>query len=169
MKVKYVLNGKSVSENDFLAGGDGIRQIIESRQFPGLQTDDEFMANRGTLSSQLGEQTESVVKAAKQNGYKPNLNDVYLPAMARFPGDPEAFVSHGSARGSVRRTMESRGWGCEGSVKVKARESEPASCRLADEIVEQEVLKLTLEDKNARKAGLKELKQHVIDKHGVKK
>jgi len=30
------------------------------------------------------------------------------------------------------------------------------------------VVKLTMEDKKARKAGLKELKQHVIQKHGVK-
>jgi hypothetical protein len=168
MKIKYVLNGKTVSEESFLKGGDGIREILESRQFPGLQTDDEFMANRGTLGSQLGEQTESVVKAAKLNGYNPNINDVYLPSVARFPGDPEAFVRHDSARGAVKKTLEKRGWGCDGLVKVKSREAEPKSCRLADEIVEQEVVKLTMEDKKARKAGLKELKQHVIQKHGVK-
>lgn len=168
MKVKYQINGKTMDRDNFLEGGNGIQEIIESRQFPGLQTDDEFMARRGSLADQLGEQTQSVVAAAQRNGYRPNRNDVYLPAMARFPGDPEAFIQHDSARGKVKKVLESRGWGCEGSVKVKSREQEPEQVKLADDIAMQEVQKIRRQDPKARKAGLKELKQHVAQKHGSK-
>ncbi len=168
MKIKYSINGKTLDRDSFLEGGNGIQEIIETRQFPGLQTDDEFMANRGTLADQLGDQTEKVVAAAQRNGYRPSRNDVYLPAMARFPGDPEAFIQHDSARGKVKKTLESRGWGCEGSVKVKARQTEPKRVKLANDLAQEEIASLRKRDPHARKAGIKELKQHIVEKHGSK-
>jgi hypothetical protein len=51
------------------------------------------------------------------------LGRVYLRGMARYPGDPEAWVS---SRGDVARLAASRGWGVSGMVDVKRREVEPA-------------------------------------------
>lgn len=168
MKVKYQINGKTMDRDSFLEGSNGVEEIIQTRQFPGLQTDDEFMAGRGTLADQLGDQTLKVVNAAQRNGYRPKHTDVYLPAMARFPGDPQAFIQHDSARGKVKKTLEARGWGCEGSVKVKARQTEPKRVKLADDLAHEEITALRQRDKHARKANLKELKQHVAEKHGSK-
>lgn len=44
----------------------------------------------------------------------------YVSGLARFPGDPEAWIT---GRDDVKRLVEKRGWGCEGTVNVKAREA----------------------------------------------
>ena len=44
----------------------------------------------------------------------------YLSGLARYPGDPEAWVD---SRGDVERILTKRGWGCEGSINIKPRES----------------------------------------------
>ncbi len=167
--ITYKVNGKTLSHEQFLESGktDGVSEIIATGSFPGLHTDDEFMANRGTLRDQLGDQTELVVKAAKKNGYKPSMHDVYLPSAARFAGDPEAFVKHDSAKGTLKRTFEKRGWACEGSVKVKGRQAEPVDKGLGDDLVKEEVVKLLATDKHARTQPVKDLVQHVKTKHGT--
>lgn len=169
MKIVYKRNGQNVDRNGFLSGQKSLDEILETRQFPGLNTDDTFMRGRGTLADQLGEQTNEIVAAAQRNGYTPSYSDVYLPGVARFPGDPEAFVKHASAKGSVRRTLEQRGWGCEGSVKVKAREAEESEpVKLADDLVEEYATEIRARDSHARKANPKELKQEIIKKFGSK-
>lgn len=42
---------------------------------------------------------------------------VYVPGLARHPGDPEAWVKNAS---EIKSRVEQRGWGCEGVVNVKA-------------------------------------------------
>jgi hypothetical protein len=42
---------------------------------------------------------------------------VYKAGLARYPGDPEAWVS---GRGDVERVARARGWGVEGDVSVPA-------------------------------------------------
>lgn len=168
MAILYKLNGKSMSADEFSKSGkkNGIKEILDSGEFPGLQTDDEFMAGRGTLQDQLGEQTNDIVAAARRQGYEPSRNDVYLPALAERPGDPSAFVRHDSARGEIRRRCEKRGWACEGSVKVKGRQDEPKKKALGNDIIADSVLDLQMSDRHARKASVKELKQEVIRRHG---
>lgn len=41
---------------------------------------------------------------------------VYVPGLARHPGDPEAWVKNAS---EIKSRVEKRGWGCEGVVNVK--------------------------------------------------
>lgn len=168
MAAVYKLNGKTLTRDQFMKSGKrgGIKEILESKSFPGLQTDDEFMGNRGTLRDQLKDQTEDVVKAARRQGYEPSRNDVYLPSLARRPGDPEAFVRHDSARGTIKRRLEARGWGCEGSVKVRAREDEPEKKALGDDIVQESVAILRNNDKHARKAPIRDLVKEVTKIHG---
>ena len=64
----------------------------------------------------------------------------YLSQLARFPGDPEAFVS---GRGDVQKVLEQRGWGAEGSVKATRREpKEPKpAVGVADKIVDRETVR----------------------------
>lgn len=168
MGITYKMNGRAMSADEFAKAGrrDGIREILESGEFPGLQTDDEFMAGRGTLRDQLKDQTDEIVSAARRQGYEPSRNDVYLPSLAERPGDPQAFVRHDSARGEIRRRCERRGWACDGSVKVRGREAEPKKKALGDDIVSDAVRQLKMQDRKARKAPKKDLIQEVIRKHG---
>lgn len=39
-----------------------------------------------------------------------------MASLARYPGDPEAWVS---SRSEVKKICEKRGWNCDGQVKVK--------------------------------------------------
>lgn len=165
MKVKYMIGNKSVSRDSFLDGANGVREIISTGEFPSLHTDDEFMANRGSLQSQLGEQTADIVKLAQRHGYNPKHSDVYLSSIARFPGDPEAFVSHDSARGKIKKTLEKRGWSCDGSVKVKGRQMEPKQTRLATDLAVEGARSLARANPKAKVGDLIEEAVHV---HGAK-
>jgi len=62
---------------------------------------------------------------------------VYMPPLARFPGDPEATVA---SRGDVRRVLDRRGWGAEGMVEAKVR-TEPKNepYEPAPDIIERHV------------------------------
>lgn len=74
-----------------------LADMLASRQAPALMTDAVFMQGHP--------------EARK-----------YMPSLARFPGDPEAFVS---GRGDIDRVLRERGWGAEGAVNRKPRESVP--------------------------------------------
>lgn len=67
---------------------------------------------KGPLSNDLGDRMKTVAEAEGQS-----INGkVYIGGLARYPGDPQAWVSD---RGDVKRVIESRpGWKCSGSVEV---------------------------------------------------
>lgn len=63
---------------------------------------------------------------------------VYIPQLARFPGDPEARVT---SKSDIRKLMERRGWSCEGLVDCdRLRLSGPPErYEVADDIVQRKV------------------------------
>jgi hypothetical protein len=72
-------------------------------------------------------------KEAKAKGM--NISGcIYENGLARYPGDPDAWVSD---RGEIRKKVEARGIGCEGAVNVKPNEdfAPPPSVDIADELV----------------------------------
>lgn len=98
-----------------------MQDALTSQAFPGLNTDTTFLANRGTLEQQFEgdkDALEKTVKKAQQHGYKPKHTDVYLSGLARFPGDPQAFVGGNDAKGHIAKLCKDRGIGCRGSVNV---------------------------------------------------
>ena len=90
---------------------------------------------------------------------------VYLGGLARYPGDPEAWVS---GRGDVKRICEQRGWGCDGAVKVKAAlpEREPESVGLADDIVDSKVVDILehVPERERPRVDVQDLREQVKDK-----
>ena len=86
---------------------------------PMSNTDREFLEGRcngnqfdgGPLRQDIGDRFRKVAEAAGQSV----KGKVYIGGLARFPGDPHAWVSD---RGDVKRIVEGRGWKCEGSVEV---------------------------------------------------
>lgn len=148
-----------------------IAEMCATRSAPRGMTDSVFFAGVGTLADQFrGEEQvlDHMVKVATRKGRRPSPNDYYQPGLARFVGDPEAFIPASGGRGHVQAVCEKRGWACEGSVKVKARQDAPKKKRLANDIVEAAVNQRIAADPDQARVDRRELKAEVISKHGSK-
>lgn len=128
-------------------------------QPPMSNTDREFLERRGGCYDQFkGEELagEYYRRRALAAGVNPT-GKVYMSGLAAFPGDPQAWVS---GRGDVQRVCEERGWGCEGSVKVKLQKvAEPTGGGVAQDIIDAEAVPL------AQEAGIpvEEAREKVYD------
>lgn len=98
-----------------------ISEMLAFHKGPTLETDTTF--TRGYTTHPFGKRPPNPLAAkkylaeAKKAGV--NINGKrYLSGLARFPGDPQAWVT---SKSDIKRLCESRGWGCDGAVKVKAR------------------------------------------------
>ena len=88
---------------------------------------------------QGGNQFEGDEEARKTYGAAKRKGLVYQHALARFQGDPEAWVRNKS---EAKRLLEKRGWGSE-ELGVKARDREPETpIPIADDIVDQELFRM---------------------------
>ena len=129
---------------------DRVNEMIESGIGPYLVTDVEFLkdSENGRQFQGRPEQGEYYRKEAEKRGQSVK-GKKYLSQLARFPGDPEAFVA---GRGDVQKVLEDRGWGCEGAVKVKARPSGevPKPVDVASDIVDRETAKAALPEMTKR-------------------
>ena len=151
--------------------GGRLQEILDSRQAPGIRTNDTLVKGFGTLSQQFGDDRvlKFYVGEAKRHGYTPSANDAYLPQLADFPGDPKAFVKHGDASTHIRKVCEEKGVSCSGAVTVKGREADPAAdVPVADDIAERMVEDAVAADPSLRGTDRRELKEAVVDKHGAK-
>lgn len=146
-------------------------EILALRSPPRTMTDREFYEGRGTLEKQFRNDEMTLdffVSEAKAHGYSPGANDVYCSELARFPGDPEAFVSEG--RGQIKRVCEKRGWSCDGAVKVNGRggQDEPQRTRLGKDIVQREVQGMRDQNPDLNKVSDRDLASEVISKQEYK-
>lgn len=119
-----------------------LADMLASRSFPGTKgTDRAFLQGRPTDGAQF-EHVPLVGRhhlALAERAGVSVTGKVYNGTLARFPGDPEAWVS---GLGDVRRVCESRGWAAEGAITVKApSDVEPVATpyRVADDLVERYV------------------------------
>jgi putative FmdB family regulatory protein len=80
------------------------------------------------------EERDLYVGTAERAGVSVN-GKVYLHGLARFAGDPEAWVSD---LGDVDRVARRRGMGCE-ERGIKPRQAEPRAAGVADDVVHNEV------------------------------
>jgi hypothetical protein len=151
--------------------------MLATQIAPTADTDREFFRGVGKLEDQFGGEghtndMDKVIATAVRHGYRPNPNDVYTPSLARFRGDPLAFVPPTGAKSHIKKVCEQHGWECDGSVKVKAREpeSDPWDDRkpLANDIVQQHIQSRVSANPELARADQNELKQEVIDRHALK-
>lgn len=154
--VAHILDGDSHLMADMLAHAKP----------PQSKTDREFL--RGHCNGSQFEDTpyigDGYRQMALENGVNPK-GKIYLGTLARFPGDPEAWVS---GRGDVQKVCEMRGWGCEGSVNVKVREqlNPPKAPALAPDIVQGHVEnQLAMMDPgDAARADVGEMAHNITEK-----
>jgi len=148
-------------------------EMLALRAPPRARTDRELFEGQGMLDKQFGGspgQLEAVVAQAQQHGYRPNPNDVYIPMLANYPGDPLAFVPATGGRNHIRRVCEMRGVSCQGSVDVKGRQPEqevPAGqldAGIANEIVDRQIA----ENPDLARVDRRDLLADAREKHGFR-
>jgi hypothetical protein len=121
-----------------------IDQMIVSCRPPKSNTDVEFLAGseNGRQFQGRPEQGDFYRRVAEKRGQNVK-GKKYLSQLARYPGDPEAWVS---SRGDVQKVLEERGWGSDGSVNVKNRPrgEAPKPVDVAEDILERETTRAAL-------------------------
>ena len=117
-------------------------EMLATKSFPGSKgTDRTFWQGREFGGGQFRDRPligKHHLALADKAGVSV-VGKVYNGTLARYPGDPEAWVSD---LGDVKRRCEERGWGCEGAITVKAApagDAEPQPYRVADDLVERYV------------------------------
>jgi len=123
-------------------------EMVVLQQAPSLQTDTRWLtghhsANQFAGGSAKEECGKYYIDVAQRHGVITS-GKVYKSGLARFPGDPEAWVS---SRSEVKRLCERRNWDCEGSVIHRSVDTGPAPeakpYRVAEDIVNAELEKIT--------------------------
>lgn len=162
---------------EIIASGESqnFAEMIACRQAPGVQTDNTFLAGIGTLRDQFDGDDftlNEVVQVAQASGYSPKSSDFYNESLARFPGDPEAFLHAGQGRDHIKKVCEKRGTGCRGAVNVKGRglEKDPfeGPPKLAPDLVNEEINRRVAANPDEGRRPRKELAAEVVDKHALK-
>ena len=94
-----------------------LAEMLASRRAPGCVTDDTFFVGRkgGQQFADDPQAGDYLAAGLRKLGGSPAVK-VYVHGLARFPGDPEAWVS---SRGEIADRCRERGWNCKGQVNVK--------------------------------------------------
>lgn len=118
-----------------------LADMLASRSFPGTKgTDRAFLQGRSLGIGQFADvpliarHHERIAEAAGVS----TVGQCYLSTLARYPGDPEAWVSD---LHDVRSRCLERGWGCEGAISMPARSGDPDTGHyaVADDLVDRYV------------------------------
>jgi hypothetical protein len=119
------------------ANGESARmaEMLATRSFPGIHgSDSTFMKGTHYQETQLDEyrHREAAARGVDTNGRR------YIAGLARYPNDPEAWVSD---RSDVLRVCRDRGWSCDGLVEFKAppAEAPPQDTPIGEDILESHV------------------------------
>ena len=150
-------------------------EVIAAQEFHGVMTDDVFWQGMGMLGDNMRpQQLESLIASAKAQGFTPTAHHVYMPQLARFRGDKQAFVSRSDGRSYIRKLLESRGWESDGAVRTSRRDPDsdpldPKNCTpLADDIIHDTARDMLKKDPSLKRKSRSELRDMIVDKHGFK-
>jgi len=170
--IARIVNGKYISCDDNPPPASRMDEVLRSRRMPAIRTDSQFLANHGTLDKQFegdDRQLEAITGKAKKNGYNPSPNDTYIPSLARFPGDPLAFVPSGSPKSHIKKVCEATDRACEGDVSVERQRKKPKeTVRLAEDLVQEEAAQRIMENPEEALKPKEQLRNEILDKHGAK-
>ena len=170
--IARIVDGKYINCDDSPPPESRMKEVLESRKMPAIRTDAQFLANHGTLEKQFQgdeRQLEKVTDKAKSLGYNPSPNDTYIPTLARFPGDPLAFVPPGSPKSHIRKVCEATDRACEGDVNVERSRKEPNNTvRLGEDLVQEEAAMRIAENPEEALKPKEKLRNEILDKHGAK-
>ena len=167
-----VVNGVLIKCDENPPPESRMQEMLDSRRVPAIRTDAQFLKNHGTLDKQFegdSRQLETITNTAKQHGYTPSPNDTYIPTLARYPGDPLAFVPADSPKTHIRKVCESTDRACEGDVSVeRTSKRPPKSVRLGEDLIQEEAAMRIAENPDEASKPKEQLRNEILDKHGAK-
>lgn len=151
----------------------GLAMMFALGTAPQAQTSREFM--QGHCNGSQFEKTphigEAYARPARQAGVHTSGRR-YMSSLARFPGDPEAWVD---SLDEGKKLCEKRGWGMtDGNerelVKMRQPEKERVPVEVADDILEEQAnLEIAAAPKGSLKESKREIKERIKDKIKRKK
>lgn len=151
-----------------------LAEMLALRSPPRANTDREFFEGHcnGNQFSGAEDHGDYLRTQAQRHGHTPGRNDVYVSQLARFPGDPEAFVPASGGRSHITGLLKKRGWGASGTVSVAAKEVEfspTPDTPLAGDIVRRHARKRLKDNPDMTAKQKRELREQIIQDHGFKK
>jgi hypothetical protein len=176
--VERTPDGKIVGENktEKRKRESRLGEILSAHRAPGAVTTDNYTRGRGTLDQQFpGEvgqrQLKYLVKQAQRKGYTPKHTDIYESQLAKFAGDPAAFVSSGSdALAHVRTVCEERNTSCRGAytrqrIIPEQKEQKPF---LSKSLLKKYTREAIAQDPSLARKSKREITDAVVDKYAYK-
>jgi hypothetical protein len=118
----YYIDGVEVTEKEFFPNKSSrLSDMLSEQRAPHGVSDCTFMKDTANGKQFQGqEQAGNHYREVAESLGASVTGKKYIAGLANFPGDPEAWVD---SRGDAQRLLEKRGWGSEGTINVKARES----------------------------------------------
>lgn len=181
MSYVTVVNGKKLTPEELAARradhadrfATNMSDIIRCRKAPKSDTDDDYLRGRGSLLQQFdGEERalQAHLEHCAEHGFKPRENDVYLPTLAQFPGDPRAHVR---SRAEAQKYAEELGVGLQINGRDVVKHREPESdpwdeCTpLGEDLIRKSAPDMVKSDPKLAKDP-QQLREAVIAKHALK-
>lgn len=175
MKTATLQNGKLVWDREDTPAEQEIyearfEEMCRARRGPRSLTDDVAIGGLDTLGKHFeGDEKnlERLCRTAQAHGYNPMHSDVYLPALADFPGDPKAFVRN-DVRAHVKKVCEAKGVPCTGMVEVKEGEKKPVKkVRLAKRLIEEEYRARVAKNPDVARKDKGEVTAQIVEDHAL--
>lgn len=134
-----------------------IAEILACRAFPGVKTDSVFNEGRCNGSQfekhpLLGDYYKAKAEAAGVS----TTGKYYCSGLARFPGDPKAWISD---RSDVKRVADENGFAVHGYVEHDGRRNDEApmpDMKIDPRIVQEEVDEIMAQSPGARREDVEE-------------
>ena len=173
--IRYEVDGVPMDEEAYReltqhADEQRLLEMLESGRGPHCVTDSTFLkdSENGRQFADCPHIGDAYKARCEANGGSVK-GKKYLSQLARYPGDPRAWVS---GRGDIQRICEEDGSTCDGLVKVKGRQPREApkpGPELAADIVEEKVNEICDGLPNQRFIDRQDLREQIIEKHRYKK
>lgn len=140
-----------------------LAEMFATGQTPGIMTDSVFLEGHcnGSQFQDTPHLGDAYAAEARRQGVD-ITGKVYLSGLARYPGDPEAWVS---SRGEVARILDQRGWGAEGAVTRKVTKvAEPNKIAVAEDLIQNEMETILENVENPTQVDTEDLREQIIEK-----
>lgn len=113
-----------------------LAEMLAFQRPPMSNTDREFLEGTGSQFADTPQLGDAYAEVAKAHGQS-ITGKVYMSGLARFPGDPKAWVT---GRGDVAKVLDENGWGARGAVNRKVQKvGEPLKVGISEDIVQEGV------------------------------
>ncbi len=171
---RYQIDDKDVTAEEFRLATQTVEEarlmeMLKERRAPHGVSDCTFMRDsaNGKQFENNPSQGDYYRKLVEANGGSMK-GKRYISGLAAFPGDPKACVD---SRGEAQKLLEERGWGSEGTINVKPRETQEApeaGPAMAPDLVEKYATEIAMRDPHPELVDMKDLKEQVVDRMAPK-